>query len=158
MLIKQDKPSYNVGDTVKIYAEVLNTGNVTGEGVIATLSVPELKFISDGGFNVTQLPYELYQITFGSIEPNDYRTAVLTFLATKAGQITVNAYASGDNYFDTDGNRDSTVITIVDGNETSTTPTTVSAGNIVQSLPATGNALLLLGLALCSFIPFYRRD
>ena len=81
---------------------------------------------------------------------------MLTFLATKAGEITIYAYASGDNYNDTDSNRDSTTI-YIEGNET-TADNTVSAGNIAKRLPETGNALLLLGLALCSFIPFYRRD
>lgn len=150
-----DKPV--AGDTFRIKVTVVNTGDADAENVRGVVTFADIqgkidqgfKLVDNGGASVTQVN-GAYAIDFGFLEAGDSKDVILTFLATESGPKMIIGGVTGDNVEVTD---ESFCYVIIDVAEPAAP--TVSAAS--ETLPATGNPLVLLALALLAIVPLYRR-
>lgn len=151
-----DKPV--AGDTFRIKVTVTNTGDADAENVRGVVTFADIqgkidkgfKLVDNGGATVTEVN-GAYAIDFGFLEAGDSKDVILTFLATESGPKMIVGGVTGDNVQITD---ESFCYVIIDVAEPAAAPK-VSAAS--ETLPATGNPLALLALALLAIVPIYRR-
>lgn len=150
-----DKPV--AGDTFRIKVTVVNTGDADAENVRGVVTFADIqgkidqgfKLVDDGGASVTEINGG-YAIDFGFLEAGDSKDVILTFLATESGPKMIVGAVTGDNVEVTDESFCHVIIYVAEPDAPR-----VSASS--ETLPATGNPLALLALALLAIVPLYRR-
>ncbi len=152
-----DKPV--AGETFRLKVTVTNTGDADAENVRAGVSFADLKgaidksfiLVDDEDIGVTEKE-GIYIIDFDYIGAGESDEVTLTFLATQGGLKMVGAVVKADNSIPTE---ESEYYTFIDVAENSNDE--IKANAATQTLPATGNPLVLLALALFAIVPCYRR-
>lgn len=150
-----------VGDQFRVKISVKNIGKNHAEDVIAGFAFTDLKenmdssfkLVDDGGYAVS--PFDGgYLIEFGFLGAGDYENVILTFLATEAGEKHIFASVAADNSVDVPSSFDNTTITVSADSEDNANNDKAAAS---KALPATGNPLALLAIALVCIVPYCRR-
>ena len=146
-----------VGDTFRVKVTVRNTGENHAENVIAAVAFADLnekqdksfKLVDDDDYNV-QSEDGLFLIPIGFLGSGDYEEVILTFLATEPGEKIVAAAVLADNMDFSPDMVDNTTITVSEDSSN-------HAAAASKTLPATGNPLALLAIALICIVPYCRR-
>lgn len=164
------KTTYKMGDRVEVKVAVTNTGNATAKNVIVKLELSDyseemgsiLEFQEGEAMTVDVGDDGAIQIHIDSIEPGKTLIYTIPFIAVGSGDVEINAGANGDNLATVDPGY--VALTIepdldipIDAEETAEAATAAAAAKSSE-LPATGNPLVLLALALLAIVPVYRRD
>ena len=152
-----DKPV--AGENFRIKVTITNTGDADAENARAAVSFTDLKATIDKSFILVDDDDAdvsenngVYRIDFGYLGAGESDDVTLTFLATQSGPKVIVAMAAADNAAPT---KDSTYFAFIDVAENSNAA--IKANAAKETLPATGNPLVLLALALLAIIPCYRR-
>lgn len=152
-----DKPV--AGKNFRIKVTITNTGDADAENARAAVSFTDLKATIDKSFILVDDDDAdvsenngVYRIDFGYLGAGESDDVTLTFLATQSGPKVIVAMAAADNAAPT---KDSTYFAFIDVAENSNAA--IKANAAKETLPATGNPLVLLALALLAIIPCYRR-
>ena len=152
-----DKPV--AGKNFRIKVTITNTGDADAENARAAVSFTDLKATIDKSFILVDDDDAdvsenngVYRIDFGYLGAGESDDVTLTFLATQSGPKVIVAMAAADNAAPT---KDSTYFAFIDVAENSNAA--IKANAATETLPATGNPLVLLALALLAIIPCYRR-
>lgn len=152
-----------VGDKFRVKISVKNIGENHAEDVVAGFSFTDLqenmdnsfKLVDDGGYAVS--PFDGgYIVEFGFLGAGDYEDVILTFLATEAGEKHIFASVSADNSVDVPSSFDNTTITVSADSENNIDNNNVKSA-ASKALPATGNPLALLAIALVCIVPYCRK-
>lgn len=147
-----------VGDKFRVKISVKNVGENHAENVVAGFSFTDLeenmdgsfKLVDDGGYLVS--PFDGgYIIEIGFLGAGDYEDVILTFLATEPGKKLVFASVAADNAVDIPLSFDNTTITVGEDSNIN------NKAGASKTLPATGNPLALLAIALICIVPYCRR-
>lgn len=112
--------------------------------------------IDDRTYDITEADGG-YVIGFGDIMNGESSDVILTFLATESGKKIIVAAVGGDNIERNDLVFANTTISVADSgnNDNSADNKQKSAA---KTMPAAGNPLALLALAVFTIVPFYRRN
>ena len=151
-----------VGDEVRVKITVTNWGDNSADNVQAGFSFVDLgenpdssfKLVDDGGYAVT--PYDGgYVVDFGFMAAGETEEVILVFLATQRGtKKIVASVTSDDSIMEPDSYYDTNITVSGDSSSADNSKAKSSAS---KTLPATGNPLALLALALFCIVPYYRR-
>ena len=144
-----------VGDTFRVKVTVRNTGENHAENVVAGVAFGDLnekldtsfKLVDDDGYEV-YTENGVYVIPLGFLGSGDYEEIVLTFMATEPGEKIVAATVLAEN---------SEEISVANTTITVSADSSNHAAAASKTLPATGNPLALLALALICIVPYCRR-
>lgn len=148
-----------VGDQFRVKISVKNIGENHAENVVAGFAFADLeenmddsfKLVDDDGYAVSPFMGG-YVIEIGFLGAGDYEDVILTFLATEPGEKLIFASVSADNAEDVPSSFDNTTITVSEDANSNNNKAAAS-----KTLPATGNPLALLAMALICIVPYSRR-
>ncbi len=144
-----------VGDTFRVKVTVRNTGENHAESVVAGVAFGDLnekldasfKLVDDDGYEV-YTENGVYVIPLGFLGAGDYEEIVLTFMATEPGEKIIAATVLAEN---------SEEISVANTTITVSGDSSNHAAAASKTLPATGNPLVLLAIALICIVPYCRR-
>ena len=153
-----------VGDEFRVKITATNLGPNDAYDAQVGVSFADLqgnidgsfKLIDDGTYDITEADGG-YVIGFGDIMNGESSDVILTFLATESGKKIIVAAVGGDNIERNDLVFANTTISVADSgnNDNSADNKQKSAA---KTMPAAGNPLALLALAVFTIVPFYRRN
>lgn len=152
-----------VGDEFRVKITATNLGPNDAYDAQVGVSFADLQgnidgsfiLIDDGEYDITEADGG-YVIGFGDIINGESTSIILTFLATESGEKIIVADIGGDNIEENDLVFANATISVADnGNNYNSTDKHKSAA---KTMPATGNPLALLALAVFAIVPYYRRD
>ncbi|WP_407377615.1 hypothetical protein [Methanobrevibacter sp.] len=148
-----------VGDTFKVKLTVTNQGLNPTEDLVVAFSFADVqqnldtsfKLVDDGTVDVTEGDGG-YIVDFGYLGAGETQDVILTFLATTSGDKYIFASASGSNVEENGLNYANTTFTVSEAGDVKE-----DVANVSKSMPAAGNPLALLALAILGILPYYRR-
>lgn len=152
-----------VGDKFKVKVTVVNSGKITAKNVIVGLSYTDILENPDATFKLLDAGiYDAkdaeagWQIDLGDMAPGETHEIILTFLATESGTKYIVADVNADNSISEPDSETNTTITVGENQNSASNAKSKAAAS--KTLPATGNPLALLALALCCMVPYCRRN